>query len=246
MTGVVAGSGSDAGARAAARVAVGADLLAIGLAVAAAAWRPPPDASDGPLGLLSGVLRMTVGVPFAVVGSLLCARRPRNRVGWLLLAGGLAATIHDFAGVYSIAAQPLPARPFVALVENSGVLLALTALMLLVLVYPDGRLASMWWRPIAWATTAWCALGIVLVILSPEVKGMDNPLGLGGAPGAALRRFPPTRSAPRCWSSCCSHRWPRWSCGSDAPAEWNSSSSSGWSSRPAWRGPPPWLCPCGG
>jgi hypothetical protein len=100
LTRVATAGAGGAGGRIATRVAAGGGLLAIGLAVAAVPWWPAADAGDDLSERFSGVLSMTVGVPFAVLGALLCARRPGNRIGWLLLVGGLSATVLEFAGDY--------------------------------------------------------------------------------------------------------------------------------------------------
>ena len=41
---------------------------------------------------IADALSITVSLPSAVMGALICARQPRNRIGWLLLAGGLSGT----------------------------------------------------------------------------------------------------------------------------------------------------------
>jgi hypothetical protein len=45
------------------------------------------DAEEHPV---AEALFHTLGVPFAVVGALIAARRPGNRIGWLLLVGALS------------------------------------------------------------------------------------------------------------------------------------------------------------
>lgn len=69
---------------------------------------------------------------------------------------------------------------------------ALVALLLLLLLYPDGRLPSRRWRPVAVAVLGWSVLVILVLVLYPEAIGGGGPrpaIGLQGAAGDLLRRF---------------------------------------------------------
>jgi hypothetical protein len=69
---------------------------------------------------------------------------------------------------------------------------ALAAFALLLLLFPDGQLPSPRWRPVAWAMVAWCAVIMVFLAVYPgliSTPELDNPFGLSGDPGAAMRQL---------------------------------------------------------
>jgi hypothetical protein len=183
-------SGGATGSRAAGRLAVGLGLLAVGLGAAALVlgWQFFSEGSLPPR--VAEALRLTVGVPFAVMGALICARRPRNRIGWLMLAAGLLSTGFQFGVGYFDYKPPLPGRLLSIWVAGWILVPALAALMFLLLLYPTGRLASRSWRPVAWAAAAFGVLGVVVMALSPVLgPGPDaNPIGLRGEAGEFLTK----------------------------------------------------------
>jgi class 3 adenylate cyclase len=175
-----ASTGATARSHVAGRLAVGLGLVAIGLGVGALALEWP--FSAGPLpGRVSGALSITAGVPFAVMGALICTRRSWNRIGWLMLAAGLSNTGSNVALEYLHGHHRLARLP-VAWIEPSSQVTALVALMFLLLLYPTGRLVSRRWRPVAWAAGAWGILGIIAIAVNPELAdpALRNPIGLRG------------------------------------------------------------------
>ena len=140
------------------------------------------------------IIDLLVSVPFLafpIVGALIASRRPRNPIGWICLAVGLLwmlLGLFDYYGVYGLAKPhtvPFPVV-FYALVQwlwlpNVGLLA-----IYLVLLFPDGRLPSRRWRPLAWHSGAVIILLGVVSVLAPgeltELEGVRNPFGLEGAP----------------------------------------------------------------
>jgi hypothetical protein len=135
-----------------------------------------------------------VSVPFLafpIVGALIASRRPRNPIGWICLAVGLLwmlLGLFDYYGVYGLAKPDTVPFPvvFYALVQwlwlpNVGLVA-----IYLVLLFPDGRLPSRRWRPLAWLSGAVIILLGVVSVLAPgeltELEGVRNPFGLEGAP----------------------------------------------------------------
>jgi len=132
---------------------------------------------------------------FPVVGVLVASRQPRNPIGWILLAIGLVwelgTGVTSTYAAYGFSVDPgsLPRPDLVVVLTSSnwvpGVGLIGTFLILL---FPNGRLPSRRWRPLAWVCT------VVLIVLSvlipitpdslPEVAGdpslpnIANPLGI--------------------------------------------------------------------
>jgi hypothetical protein len=151
---------------------------------------PVPASWDANLGVGS-VLGSVFFLAFPLVGALIASRRPRNPVGWLLLVDGLLWMITgvlDYYIVYGVA-QPgsVPYPVGMAGINNwlwvPAVGLPATYLFLL---FPDGRLPSRRWRPVAWLSGAVLVLASVGVMLSPgpldTVGRRPNPFGLGAHP----------------------------------------------------------------
>jgi hypothetical protein len=130
---------------------------------------------------------------YAVVGALVALRRPGNAIGWLLLAVGIV-----FAGMNAAEAWVQvgnPARAWVAWPASWTTSLVFSlALVIVPLLFPDGRLPSPRWRPVLWLGIADLLLGVTSAALMPGPldlqlsKGIDNPLGVGGGlPEAAAK-----------------------------------------------------------
>lgn len=131
---------------------------------------------------------------FGVVGALVVSAQPRNVVGWILV--GISASIGlafftDTYALYSLlaAAEPLPGTAWAAWISGwlwiGGFAPALT---LLPLLFPDGRLPSRRWRPVAWLAGADMAVSALAFALQPgemEDYGIVNPVGVGALEGVA-------------------------------------------------------------
>jgi len=104
-----------------------------------------------------------------VVGLLLTLRRPGHPLGWLLSANGLLLALSALTSAYNSAAiddgAPYPAAlPWTALWEESSWPLLFAGLTAVVFVFPDGRLPSPRWRPLALAA-AGSVTGLVVTHL---------------------------------------------------------------------------------
>jgi hypothetical protein len=132
---------------------------------------------------------------FPVVGALIASRRPDNPIGWICLTSGIfwMLSISTSAyGLYVIVLRP-GSLPFPAAVGSLGDWMWVPALGLLgtflILLFPDGRLLSPRWRPVAFFCGAVIVLGSVASALAPgpiaELRGAQNPFGLEGYPGVA-------------------------------------------------------------
>jgi hypothetical protein len=126
---------------------------------------------------------LLIGVPFLafpMVGALIASRRPNNPIGWICLTVGFLFLLLGVSEYYSIYGVAKPGSvPFPIGVAWLGNWLWMPAVGLfatyLFMLFPDGRLPSRRWRPLAWLS------GAVIVVLS---------LGFGLAPG-------PVASLPR-------------------------------------------------
>jgi signal transduction histidine kinase len=90
---------------------------------------------------------------FAVVGAFIAARRPRNPIGWLFLAEGLAFAAAVATSAYAAEAMRTGASSAIAgwsdwagaIPGELGYLFAFA-----ILLFPDGKLPSRRWRPLGW------------------------------------------------------------------------------------------------
>jgi hypothetical protein len=153
----------------------------------------PPGASEASVTLVA----MLVSVPvlaFPVVGALIASRRPRNPIGWICLANGLLwaflGLIENY-GIYGLARPGSVLFPvaFYALGQWLWVPTVGLLAIYLVLLFPNGRLPSKRWRPLAWLSGATIASGSVGSGLAPgpiaDLGGVRNPYGLEGQPWVA-------------------------------------------------------------
>ena len=92
---------------------------------------------------------------FPLVGALIASRRPENPIGWLCLVDGLLWTTTDMLDYHSLYGMARPGSvPFpVGLAGVNHWLWVPTVGLLgtyVFLLFPDGRLPSRRWRPLAW------------------------------------------------------------------------------------------------
>jgi signal transduction histidine kinase len=151
-------------------------VLAAVAAVAFAAWvRTLPGAQETPVVVGNGkdLASGLVAVAWTATGAVLLALRPRNALGWLLVVVGLCQATQQGLAAYggygvAMADPPWPLATWAALVAAGLWLPGLAPLFnLLPALYPNGRLASRWWRwPVA-AAAAGILLMMVALMLSP-------------------------------------------------------------------------------
>lgn len=134
-----------------------------------------------------------------VTGALIVSRDPRHPVGWLLNAGLAAAAIDMFAlGYSSYAIQAyagsLPGMGLALVwLKLSGFPFAATALPLMLLLFPDGRLPSPRWRVLAWAAVGTLVLYLLVQAFEPGPVAthsdiyLVNPLGVSRSRWAFLK-----------------------------------------------------------
>ena len=132
------------------------------------------------------------GALFPLFAAVVLTRQPRNVIGWLFCFIGFWQALEPFSGVYAMQAVisnpgSLPLGTFMAWLSvwtwAPGLGAAVTFLFVL---YPDGRLPSPRWRPLAWLSAA--VIVVVTVPLAvatwglpgPEVLGSNNDLSLHG------------------------------------------------------------------
>jgi hypothetical protein len=131
---------------------------------------------------LSELLIFLSFLAFPIVGALITSRHPKNPVGWICLAVGLFWTLIFLgdsipgSGPYPVTIAALTQAIWIPPIGLLGIYL--------ILLFPDGKLPSRRWRPLAWLS------GVVMVLASVRITfgpgpleghpGVRNPFGLEG------------------------------------------------------------------
>ena len=129
---------------------------------------------------------------FPTVGALTASRRPHNPIGWICLAVGFFWMLLIVGGDYGAYGLAVPGSvPFpVTIYALTYAWLWVPAVGLLgtymFLLFPDGKLPSRRWRPLAWLAGVVIASESVVAFLTPgpldSLEGARNPFGLEGYP----------------------------------------------------------------
>jgi hypothetical protein len=133
-----------------------------------------------------------IGLAFPLVGALIATRRPRNPVGWVMLLVGAFGALTLAGGVYGYAAlvsrPSLPGEDWGNWVANWA--WAPTFLLLvtvLIPIFPQGHVASRWWRPVVGASGVVVAMSCLSGALVPSIqtgvpgRTVPNPLPISAA-----------------------------------------------------------------
>ncbi|HET7273469.1 MAG TPA: hypothetical protein VFI90_20545 [Rubrobacter sp.] len=157
-------------------------LLSLGIAV------PAVRTSAGGI---ADLLIFSPFLAFPIVGAMVASKRPRNPIGWICLTAGLFwmfIVAGDQFTAYSLLKTGSPPGPamFDALTLFAWVPPVGLLGTYMVMLFPDGRLPSRRWRPLAWFS------GVVILLASvaldvdpgplPHRGGLRNPLGIEGYP----------------------------------------------------------------
>src|SRR5215212_1503717 len=153
---------------------------------------PSPYAGEDTV--LLDALFWALSVIYVTVGTLIAARRPENPIGWIFFGTGLIGiSFGIFAQNYAayalrVRGGALPGWEFMAWVSDwTSLPLFVLATVLLLLLFPDGRLQSRWWRIVVWMVivgSLMVAFGDALAPRSLDVLAtVDNPVGIGGVAG---------------------------------------------------------------
>jgi hypothetical protein len=168
---------------------------------AAAGWRPRGGWPRTWLAVLAGVLvlsalamvplavlshlgfdslnALVIGLPCGLVGILVARRQPANPLGWLLLAIALCLMVSTDGSEYALLRyrlgdQHLPLGvAAIALNQLWGA--GLELLGLVVLLFPDGRLSSTWWRGALWAYLGVYAFSMIILAVATAQAVIGHP-----------------------------------------------------------------------
>ena len=147
-----------------------------------------PPSSWGTGGDSAVLILLLPFLAFPLVGALVASKRPENPIGWICLAVGIIWMIMLMStsyGLYGLVVRP-GSVPFPAAIGSLGEWMWVPSVGLLgiylVLLFPDGRLPSRRWRPLAWLSGAVIILASAGFALSPGpmdgLPGIRNPFGL--------------------------------------------------------------------
>jgi signal transduction histidine kinase len=154
-----------------------------------------PGQRPGPgFAVLTGLLSLA----FPMIGALIASRLPTNPIGWIFCGMGVLYSAGRFTGAYADYALTenfaFPGGEYTAWFSSCLWFAGLTLGVFLILLFPDGRLPSRWWRLVAWAALLGVALAVLgfgfmpdyLIVTHPYV---ENPFGVIGVIGGGLTTY---------------------------------------------------------
>src|SRR5215217_1580121 len=125
-----------------------------------------------------GLVTLSVlALAFSVVGAIIASRQPRNAIGWIFGGVGVTIGISSFAGDYaefwlaSGFGRGVLGETAAWFSSWSWTLLVYLPTSFLLLLFPDGRLPSPRWRPVAWCAV----LGLIGFVAGTALN--PGPLG---------------------------------------------------------------------
>jgi signal transduction histidine kinase len=132
-------------------------------------------------------------IVFPAVGALIVSHHPRNMLGWLFCLMGLSSGLAGFASeyaTYALVSEPgsLPGAKAAAWLGSWIGTPGFLSVVLIPLLFPDGRPPSRRWWPLVWLAAGVIAAATVSTTLIPgPLEGypsVENPFGIQGAKAA--------------------------------------------------------------
>jgi hypothetical protein len=136
--------------------------------------------------LVNGGENIAGAVLFGIVGFVIVRRQPRNPIGWILLVAPtgsqlLPADAASYAQLAYRLGYRLPLGGVALLLEYSWAVFAML-LLLVILLFPDGRLPSARWRPVLWSYLAVvaCLAGSIYAVVITALAAHHARIDSGG------------------------------------------------------------------
>ena len=145
----------------------------------------------GILGTVGDMLVFVSFLAFPIVGALIASKHPRNPVGWICLADGLLWMLIDtfeYYSTYGVTQRGSVPFPDAIAALNNWLWVPTVGLVgtYLLLLFPDGKLPSKRWLPLAWLSGAVIVLLSITGFLAPgplqNIEEVRNPFGLEALP----------------------------------------------------------------
>jgi hypothetical protein len=136
------------------------------------------------------LISLAAPVVFAIVAALILSRQPRNTIGWLLMVpvglyvvgGPLENYIEHLAPT---SPEPTAVLLLIVWFSNWAWLLLIFPLLLVPLLFPNGRPPTPRWRWVSVAAIVWATLFVLIVTLAQQISAntkpdlaFDNPIGV--------------------------------------------------------------------
>jgi hypothetical protein len=171
-------------------------VLSVGLGIGAVVLAGRNGESLAELVFNHHAIGIVTAIGLSVLGALIASRRPHNPIGWLMSVAALLLGVFSFTQQYAplAVAESLPGLGVASWLASwtnlPGIAITTTLIFLL---FPDGRLPSRRWRPVAWLMAAATVVPTaVLAVRAWPVRGpalatqsLDHP-ALGGAFGTGF------------------------------------------------------------
>jgi hypothetical protein len=133
-----------------------------------------------PVRLSDTLVSILTVLSFPAVGLLVYIRRPENPMGWIFCWTNIGWAINNCAGslvrnaIFIHPEPPILVRSATWLYAWTG-FFSIGLTLLLVLLFPSGRLPSYRWRPVAWASVLAALLGAVITAFAPGPSVANSP-----------------------------------------------------------------------
>jgi hypothetical protein len=134
------------------------------------------------------LLSLVAPVVFAVVAALILSRQARNTIGWLMMMPVATALVgeplENHLAHLKASSPPAPTIPLLLMVWfDSWIWVPLIfPLLLILLLFPNGRPPTSRWRWISVVAVAWAMLIVLLATFTSRIRAsgivLDNPLGV--------------------------------------------------------------------
>src|SRR3712207_2933253 len=148
----------------------------------------PPTRHEPNFAVLAGIPLLV----YPTIGALVVSRRPKNAVGYILLGLGIVLEVQAFAAAYLNYARFTQSRPVLGPIIDYWVTtytvgsIVVLGAVLLVVLFPDGRLPASYFRGVVWMAVGGTALVSLWGFRFSEETALDRLLMVLGLFGLTV------------------------------------------------------------